>query len=107
VTADPTIPLVGEIELIVGAGDTTTNEPPLVPVPPEAVTVMGPLVTEGGAVVVIWVVEFTVKLAVTPLNLTEVTPLKPVPVNTTEVPGGPLAGENETIVTPVPGLMKL
>ena len=42
------------------------------PVPPEAVTVMGPVVTEAGAVAVICVAEFTVKLlALTPLNLTE------------------------------------
>jgi hypothetical protein len=71
-----------------------------VPVPAEAVTVMGPMVAEAGTVAVIWVAEFTVKLAaLTPLNLTDVTPVKPTPVNTTEVPGEPLAGENETIMT--------
>ena len=92
---------------MVGTGETTWNEPPLVAVPPEAVTVMGPVVAEAGALAVICVPEFTVKLlALTPLNLTDVTPVKPTPVNTTEVPDGPLAGENETIMTG-PGMTKL
>jgi hypothetical protein len=42
-----------------------------------------------------------VKLAVTPLNFTELAPVKFVPVSTTEVPVGPLVGAMDAIVGPL------
>ena len=39
-------------------------------------------------------------MAVTPLNLTEVVPVKFVPVTVTVVPTGPLTGVNEVIAGP-------
>ena len=47
---------------------------------------------------VIWVDEFTVKVADVFLNLTSLTLMKFVPVMLTEVATGPLVGENEVIV---------
>ena len=74
----------------------------LVAVPPGVVTVILPLVAFAGTVAVIWVAEFTVNVALTPLNLTEVVvkpvPLKFVPVMTTDVPTGPEVGVNEVMV---------
>jgi hypothetical protein len=102
VTAAPTAPLVGEMEVIVGEPETVTvNEAALVPVPPDVVTLIEPLVAVEGTVAVIWVEEFTVKLAVVPLNFTELAPVKFVPVSTTEAPVGPLVGAKEAIVGPV------
>jgi hypothetical protein len=98
VTDDPTTPLVGDMEVIVGVGGPTVNEDPLVPVPPELVTVIAPVVAVAGTVAVICVAEFTVKEAVTPLNLTELAPVKFVPVRATAVPDEPLVGVNETTV---------
>lgn len=74
----------------------------LVAVPPGVVTVIFPVVAPVGTVAVICVAEFTVNVAVTPLNLTEVVvkpvPLKFVPVITTVLPTGPKVGVNEVIV---------
>ena len=49
------------------------------------------------AIAVICVAESIVNVAVVPLNFTEVTPVKAVPVMTTLVPTGPLAGVNDVI----------
>jgi len=71
----------------------------LVPVPLEFVTVIRPVLAPAGTTAVIWVEELTVKLvAATPPNFTEVVPVKLVPTIVTEVPTGPLVGENEVIV---------
>ena len=59
----------------------------LVPVPAALVTLMGPVVAPAGTVTVICVDEFKVKLdADTPLNFTEVAPVKFVPVIMTLFP---------------------
>ena len=97
-TDDPTIPLVGEMEVIVGPGVPTVNEDPLVPVPLELVTLIGPVVAVAGTVAVICVAEFTANEAVTPLNLTALAPVNLVPVRTTDVPDGPFVGVNESTV---------
>jgi hypothetical protein len=97
VTVVPTCPEVGENEVIVGAA-TTVKLVELVAVPFRLVTEMGPEVAPGGTVAVICVDEFTVKDAEVLLNLTPVTLVKFVPTITTEVPTGPLPGENEEIV---------
>ena len=60
------------------------------------------MVAAVGSWLVICVAELTMKVAVTPLNLTDVVvkpvPLKFVPVVTTEVPIGPLVGVKDVIV---------
>jgi hypothetical protein len=70
----------------------------LLPVKPPVVTRIGPLVAPVGTVAVIWVGELTMKEAAVWLNLTAVAPVKLVPVITTDVPTGPLAGVKELIV---------
>ena len=97
-TLVPTGPLAGEKLVIVGTGTVTEKLVALVAVPPGVVTVIAPVVAPEGTVAVICVEESTVKIAVTPLNLTEVAPAKFAPVITTFVPTGPLAGEKLVIV---------
>jgi len=93
----------------------TVNEPVLVPVPAEVVTLTGPVVAPVGTVAVICVAELTVNdVAAVPLNDTPVAPVNPVPVIVTDVPTGPLVGEklvtvgpeaptvNEFVLVPVP-----
>lgn len=53
VTRVPTGPLVGEKLLIEGGGGRTVNELALLPVPPEVVTLMAPVVAPFGTVAVI------------------------------------------------------
>ena len=50
-----------------------------------------------GTVAVIWVALSGMKPAVTPLNVTPVTPVNPVPLMTTEVPTAPDVGLNEVM----------
>jgi hypothetical protein len=77
----------------------TVKSVALVPVPLAFVTVIGPVLAPVGTTAVIWVEELTVKLVeATPPNFTEVVPVKFVPTIVTEVPAGPLVGENEVIV---------
>jgi hypothetical protein len=71
----------------------------LVAVPPGVVTLIGPLVAALGTVAVIWVSEFTVNCAAVPLKATFVAPVNPEPLIVTEVPTGPLVGENELILS--------
>ncbi len=101
VTDVPTGPLVGENEEIVGAAVVvvTVKLWELQPVPLGAVTQIFPLVAPVGTVAVICVDEATMNVvAETPLNVTLVAPVKFVPVIVTNVPTGPLVGENEEIV---------
>jgi hypothetical protein len=71
----------------------------LVPVPLAFVTVIRPVVAPVGTTAVILVDETTLKLlAATPLNFTEVVPVKFVPLIVTVVPLEPLVGVNEVIV---------
>jgi hypothetical protein len=102
VTDVPTVPLVGANEAIVGTGDgVTVKLVGLVAVLlPGFVAEIGPVVAPAGTVAVICVSEFTVNIAVVPLNLTELTPVKPTPVMTTVVPITPLVGLNDVIANP-------
>src|SRR5207237_8017547 len=79
-------------------GGGTVDLGGLVAVPAGVVTPIGPVVAPVGRVVGIEVDEFTVKLAATPLMVTDVTPVKFVPVIVTLVPAGPLVGEKLVIV---------
>jgi hypothetical protein len=100
VTAVPVLPLVGEKDVIVGAGTVTVKFAALVAVPPGVVTVIFPVVAPVGTFVSIRVPwAFMVNDAVaTPLNRTAVAPVNPLPLIRTEVPTGPLFGENEEMV---------
>ncbi len=97
VTLVPTDPLVGERPVMVG-GLTTVNALELVAVPPAVVTLIGPVVVPADTVARIDVAEVTVKLALTELKVTEVAPLKFVPLMVTLVPTGPLVGAKLVIV---------
>ena len=96
-TAVPTGPFVGVKEAMVG-GSVTRKSPALVAVPSGVVTETLPVVAPAGTVVLIWVADATVKLAVVPLKRTLVVPVKFVPVMVTAVPTGPLAGLKDVIV---------
>jgi len=76
----------------------TVKLPVLLAVPPAVVTLIGPVVAPAGTLAVIAVAEFTVKLALTALNVTAVAPLKFVPLIVTLVPTGPLLGAKLAIV---------
>src|SRR5882672_5806469 len=93
----PTGPLVGAKLAIVG-GSTTVNALLLIAVPPAVVTLIGPVVTPAGTVARIAVAEVTVKLALTELKVTEVAPVKFVPLMVKLVPTGPLVGAKLAIV---------
>jgi hypothetical protein len=100
VTAVPVLPLVGENEEIVGAGTVTVKFAALVAVPLGVVTVILPVVAPVGTFVstrVPWALTVN-DAAATPLNRTAVAPANPLPLIRTEVPTGPLFGENEEIV---------
>jgi hypothetical protein len=93
----PTGPNVGVNEVIVGAAMVKLVR--LDPVPPGVVTLIGPEVAVEGTVTVICVAEFTVNVvAATPLKVTEVAPVKFVPVSVTDVPTGPDVGVNDVMV---------
>ena len=97
VTLVPTGPLVGE-KLVIEGGGITVKLLALVAVPPTVVTLIVPLVALDGTVAVICVAEFTVNVvALVPLKLTAVAPVKLAPVIVTLVPTGPLAGEKLVI----------
>ena len=70
----------------------------LVAVPPAVATVTLPVVAPLGTVVLIWVLETTVKVAAVVLKSTLLAPVKFVPVTVTLVPAGPLVGLNELMV---------
>jgi hypothetical protein len=89
VTVVPTAPLVGVKLVIRGA---TVKLVALVAVPPAVVTVIPPVVALADTVAVICVLELTEKAAEAPLNLTELAPVKAVPVIVTLTPTFPLAG---------------
>src|SRR5207247_1462116 len=85
VTLVPTAPLVG-VKLVIVGGLSTVKLPVLVAVPPGVVTAIAPVVAVAGTFAVIAVAEFTVKLPLTPLNVTAVVPVKLVPLIVTLVP---------------------
>jgi hypothetical protein len=71
----------------------TVNLVLLVAVPPGVVTAMAPVLAPVGTMPMICVAESTLKLvAAVPLNLTEVVPLKSLPVTVTLVLTGPEVG---------------
>jgi hypothetical protein len=72
--------------------------PELVAVPPGVVTLILPVEAPEGTVAVIWVEDSTVKVAATPLNRTELAPVKSVPVMVTTVSTRPEPGENLAMV---------
>jgi hypothetical protein len=76
----------------------------LVAVPAVSTTVMTPVVAPVGTIAVTDVAVFALNVAVVPLNLTEVTPVRFVPVMTTLVPTGPLVGANDVMVVAAPGV---
>src|SRR2546430_4930276 len=99
VTFAPTGPLAGVKPVIVGALAETVKLLALVAVPPDVVTLNGPVVAPAGTVAWIAVVDVTVKVgAFVPLKLTAVTPAKFVPLMVTLAPTVPLAGVKPVIV---------
>jgi hypothetical protein len=108
VTDVPTVPLVGLNDLMVGTGDgITVKFVALATVVPCLVTEIGPVVAPAGTMAVICVFEFTVNVALVPLNRTRLAPVKPTPVITTEVPIMPLVGLNDVIAKPPAVTVKL
>jgi hypothetical protein len=99
ITTDvPTAPLAGANPEIVGDG-ITLKLPALVTAPMSVVTPTGPLVAPAGTIVVICAEELTVKVvALTPLNRTDVAPVRFVPPMTTFAPAPPLVGTMLPIV---------
>ena len=68
---------------------------------------MGPVLAPAGTVAWIVVAEVTVKLALAPLNMTAVAPVKSVPLMVTGLPAGPLVGVKLVIVGPLAATVKL
>jgi hypothetical protein len=67
---------------------------------PGRLTVIGPVAAPGGTIAVMLVSLLMVNCAAAPpVKRTEVTPMKPVPVMVTGVPGAPLAGAAFVTVT--------
>jgi hypothetical protein len=101
-TLVPTGPLVGANDEIVGAAGgvvVTVKAIVLVPVPPLVVTAIGPVVAPLGTVALIAVSEATENVvAITPLKVILLAPVKPVPTIDTFVPTAPLVGVNDEIV---------
>ena len=96
-TAVPTGPLAG-LKLVIVGGLTTVKLLELVAVPPGVVTRSGPVVAPEGTVAWITVAELTVYVALTPPNVTDVAPVKLVPLIWTAVPTGPLVGAKLVMV---------
>jgi hypothetical protein len=74
------------------------------PVPPGVVTEIVPVVAPVGTVAEIWMSLLTVGLDHLPLNLTDVAPVKPVPLIVTTVPTEPLPGVKLEIVGGLPAV---
>jgi hypothetical protein len=93
----PGNPNAGENESTVGGFCVTVKLLGLVPVPAELATVTRPVVAPLGTVAVILVADWTVKLALTPPNLTDETAVKLVPLISTSAPTGPVIGSRAVI----------
>ena len=91
-TEVPGMPLNGR-KLVIFGGIIKFDELELVP--DGVVTLIGPVRALFGTVVEMSTSEFTVKLAETPLNFTDVAPVNPVPETSTGVPTIPDVGEKE------------
>ncbi|HVS31709.1 MAG TPA: hypothetical protein VMS98_09660 [Thermoanaerobaculia bacterium] len=96
-TALPIGPASGVTLLMTGTA-MTLNWLELVAAPAGVVTVIGPVVAPAGTVVEICVSLLTRNVAVTPLNFTDVVPLKLLPLILTDAPGAAAAGKNPLIV---------
>jgi hypothetical protein len=73
----------------------TVNDGVLIARPPGVVTLIGPVVAPAGTVAVSCVAELAVNVAAaTPLNVTDVAPVKLLPCTVTTVPGEPVVGTN-------------
>jgi hypothetical protein len=90
VTLTPTAPLVGAKLTMLGL---TVKFPVLIAVPAGVVTPIFPVVAPPGTVAVILIDVLTVKPAETPLNVTDVAPVKFAPLTVTLEPITPLVGE--------------
>ena len=99
VTEVPALPLDGEKLLIVGTLllPVTVKFEALVAVPADVLTVTFPVVAPEGTVVITNASEMKLKVADVPLNLTLLTPEKPLPLIVTGAPGEPLDGEKLVI----------
>jgi hypothetical protein len=98
-TEVPIGPDTGEKPVIVIVAPVpTVKSVELEVVPPGVVTAIFPVVAPEGTVAVILVVEFSVKVAVTPLKVTAEALLKVLPLMTTLVPTGPEPGEKLVMV---------
>jgi hypothetical protein len=95
VTLLPTGPEAGEKEVMTGGIFTVKDV--LVVVPPALVTVIVPVVAPAGTVAAICDVLFTVKLASTPLNFTDVISLNLVPLIIIGSPTQPFDGATPVI----------
>jgi hypothetical protein len=85
----------------------TVKLPELAAVPLGVVTVIDPLVAPLGTTAAIEVSELTTKVAETPLNLTDVAPVKWSPPIPTLAPTAPLPGVKPLISGIVPVTVKL
>ena len=98
VIIDPSVPEVGDTKLMIGeVAVSTVKLLAEVPVPEPLVTVIGPEVAVAGTTNCKRVAPSGVKVAFTPFNLTEETPLKLAPLTSTVVPARPLAGSKFNI----------
>ena len=105
VTVLPTSPLFGLMPAILGP--LTVNVPGLVAVPAGVTSVILPVVAPLGTTAVTLVALTNVKGAEVPLNATELTPVKFVPLIVTVVPTPPPFGLKLLIVGPEPVTLKL
>src|SRR2546428_964629 len=95
----PTGPLVGAKPLIVGGLAVTVKLLALVAVPPVVLTPIGPVAAPDGTVAWITVGELTAYVvAATEPKVTELAPVKFVPLICTLVPTGPLGGAESLMV---------
>lgn len=107
VTLEPTGPLVGVNDVIDGADGVTVKSVAEVALPFGVVTTILPVDALVGTVAVMRPELLTVKVAVAPLNVTAVAPVKLVPLICTLVPLGPLLGVNDVMVGPEGVTVKL
>ena len=93
------------LEMVRSGVAVRVNELPVVVVPTEFVTAIGPVVALPGTVAVSEPSFATTNAALAPLNVTELVEKKFEPVNVTVVPAGPELGLNAAITGAEPGLM--
>jgi hypothetical protein len=98
VTLRPLGPRTGVNDVMIGAGVVrTVNEVSEASTPPGVVTEIGPEVAPKGTSARIWMSESTTKALEVPLNVTDETPVNPVPATVTSTPACPLVGKKEAI----------